>query len=140
MKHSIAQEIARQTVEVDAPMLIRDAAAGGFLRTNCAFRALLGFSDPELGARPFVDFVHPADVPQLREILGVPPASCRVRHRTANGGFVPLEVRQAENDGAVVLWPDATVTDGDSMLQSLSVVVTIDADGRTELLVVQVAP
>ncbi len=63
---------------------------GWFRRVNPAFTATLGWSAEELQARPFLDFVHPEDVPAtLAEIeklrAGQPTVNFENRYRCKDG-------------------------------------------------------
>lgn len=68
---------------------------GFFRKINPAFHRVLGWSEQELLARPFLDFVHPDDQANtLAEIeklsQGLPTVSFRNRYRKLNGGYVSL--------------------------------------------------
>jgi PAS domain S-box-containing protein len=65
---------------------------GYFQRVNENFTRVLGFSKAELVARPFLDFVHPEDLPQtLAQIeklaQGLPVVRFRNRYRDVGGRY-----------------------------------------------------
>lgn len=69
---------------------------GYFQRINANFSRVLGHSDAELLARPFLDFVHPDDVSETVRQMGLlqqghSVVGFRNRYRTANGEFKVLE-------------------------------------------------
>ncbi len=88
---------------VDAPMLLRRARAGGFIRTNAAFRIRVDVDDFELAAEPFCKWVHPADVEDARIMLRDKQTSCQLRHRTRDGDYLPLQARVMEHGGDLII-------------------------------------
>ncbi|QDS90595.1 Serine/threonine-protein kinase PknB [Rosistilla ulvae] len=71
-------------------------ADGYFQRINANFSRVLGHSDAELLARPFLDFVHPDDVSETVQQMsllqkGQSVVGFRNRYRTASGDFKVLE-------------------------------------------------
>jgi signal transduction histidine kinase len=86
---------------VEAPQLVRAWAAGGFVRTNAAFRQEVGFDDLELAAHPFIDWLAPDD----RECVATTDdRRCHGRHRTRSGGWLPLVIDIAERQpGSIVM-------------------------------------
>lgn len=69
------------------------AGFDGYLRfANPAFARLLGYTQEELLARPFMDNVHPADVESARAVLG---------DLAAGNNTVGFECRQVCADGSV---------------------------------------
>lgn len=69
---------------------------GFFRRINSNFSKLLGYTDQELRARPFMDFVHPDDVDETTARVsalseGQPVVRFSNRYRTAQGSYVTLE-------------------------------------------------
>ncbi len=69
---------------------------GFFLRVNPSFSRLLGFNEPELLARPFLDFVHPEDAAVTQTAIeqvvsGKPVFHFRNRYLTREGGYRWIE-------------------------------------------------
>lgn len=69
---------------------------GFFLRVNCNFMRILGYSVAELTSRPFVEFVHPDDrEPTIAECShlenGVPTVRFLNRYRHSDGHYLWLE-------------------------------------------------
>lgn len=69
---------------------------GFFRRINSNFSRVLGYTQAELLARPFMDFVHPDDISQTQKIIrtlgeGQPVVRFTNRYRTAHGRYVMLE-------------------------------------------------
>ena len=79
-----------------APILAATANAEGYLdQLGGAWQDVLGWSVEELTSRPFVEFVHPEDVPSTLEALDALIEGDRVagfdnRYRTADGRWVWL--------------------------------------------------
>ncbi|MEM7200705.1 MAG: response regulator [Planctomycetota bacterium] len=93
----------------DLPMIVRSTGAGGFVRANDAFLDRVGFSEAELASQPFEDWIHAGDRPALHGAMQRGEACCEVRHRTADGASLPLQVRLSEGaEGAFVLGRCAT--------------------------------
>ncbi|QDV70943.1 Serine/threonine-protein kinase PknB [Rosistilla carotiformis] len=83
-------------------------ADGYFQRINSNFSRVLGHSDSDLLARPFLDFVHPEDVDETMrqmELLqqGQPVVGFRNRYRTVSGEFKTLEwvAKSIANDNII---------------------------------------
>lgn len=69
---------------------------GYFKRANPAFCNLLGYSEDQLLAKPYLDFVHPRDVSKVAETVenlmsGHPAFLVEVRLRRADGSYCALE-------------------------------------------------
>lgn len=69
---------------------------GYFRRINSNFSRVLGYTNEELKAHPFIDFVHPDDrqrtVTQMSVLgKGQPVVRFRNRYRAANGSYITLE-------------------------------------------------
>jgi serine/threonine-protein kinase len=65
---------------------------GFFYRVNANFSRVLGYTDAELLARPFLDFVHPEDhdssIGEMEKLSqGIPVIRFRNRYRDAAGGY-----------------------------------------------------
>jgi PAS domain S-box-containing protein len=65
---------------------------GFFYRVNANFSRVLGYTDAELLARPFLDFVHPEDhgrtLGEMEKLSqGIPVIRFRNRYRDAAGGY-----------------------------------------------------
>jgi two-component system sensor histidine kinase/response regulator len=65
---------------------------GRFVRVNPAWQRLLGYSDDELLASPFLDFVHPDDRPPTQEAMRALESGARVidfenRYRARDGSY-----------------------------------------------------
>lgn len=69
---------------------------GYFRRVNSNFPRLLGYSAEQLVSRPFLDFVHPDDIRQTKEVMGDLLAGKAVvhfcnRYRHSDGHYITLE-------------------------------------------------
>ena len=69
---------------------------GFFRRINSNFSRVLGYTEAELLARPFMDFVHSDDIAQTQNIMqtlgeGRPVVRFANRYRTSHGRYVKLE-------------------------------------------------
>jgi PAS domain S-box-containing protein len=93
------------------------AGEDGFFKTvNPAFSQTLGWSEQELLARPFLDFVHPADVAAtLREVerlsAGEPVIHFENRYRCKDGSWRWLAWRAAPGTGSLIYASARDVTD-----------------------------
>ena len=102
-------------------MIVRAAAAGEFLRVNASFRAAVGFGEPELANKPFLEWIHSDDRVAVDAILKAGDGHCRVKHRTQSGEWLPLHLLVTDpGSGPVVLArciPDIAVdgTDEDGL-------------------------
>jgi|GEM_PF-2084481 len=81
---------------------------GTILRTNAKYRTLLGFSEDELLARPFYDFIHPEDIPaveaQIRKLAAGEAISefrCRLRDFQGNEYWIEWNARSIPEDGTL---------------------------------------
>jgi PAS domain S-box-containing protein len=85
---------------------------GFFLRLNPAWQTVLGFSDEELRAAPFITFVHPDDGDATRAALSRLAAGERVvdfknRYRTKDGSYRWLQWTAAPYDEQGVIYATA---------------------------------
>jgi len=88
----------------DPPFIVRGWDEGGFIRTNASFREQVGFSEAELSAAPFVDWLVEDDRASVRTALEDGRRSCHARHRTRAGGCLPLAIQiDKEDRGPIVL-------------------------------------
>ncbi|MDQ4049149.1 MAG: HD domain-containing protein [Actinomycetota bacterium] len=107
-RKSLERRIARGE-ELSLDLLATADFQGYFRRLNPAWTAALGYSERELRARPFLDFVHPDDRERTREELGklvqgAPVTNAfRNRYRTREGSYVWLEwkARAMPDEGLV---------------------------------------
>ncbi|XZE52902.1 PAS domain S-box protein [Planctomycetaceae bacterium SH139] len=81
---------------------------GYFWRLNDNFSRVLGYSNKELTAKPFIEFVHPDDQPEtLNEIKrlsrGEPTIQFINRYRLKDGQYIYLEwtARSVEDEGVI---------------------------------------
>jgi PAS domain S-box-containing protein len=72
-------------------LCIADVAEGRFVRVNPAWQAVLGWSDQELTARPYIELVHPDDVA---------PTAEQVRAFEGGSSTVNFENRYRHKDGS----------------------------------------
>ena len=97
---------------------------GHFIRVNPAFETTLGHSAAELLARPFLDFVHPDDVPAtLAEVAklaqGQPTVSFQNRHRCKDGTYKWLSWRSQPTPDGTQYAIARDLTEQQRMLQEL---------------------
>lgn len=79
---------------------------GYFLRVNGNFSRVLGYPEPFLLSRPFLDFVHPDDLAATRRVMacladGELVADFRNRYRAHDGVYHCLEWTARPVDGAI---------------------------------------
>ena len=88
----------------DPPMIVRSTRAGGFVRLNRSFLARVGFSEAELGQKPFIDWIDAEDRQVLQSAIEAGKESCQVRHKTRDGSSLALTLlMRDQGEGSVVL-------------------------------------
>jgi two-component system sensor histidine kinase/response regulator len=97
---------------------------GRFVRVNAAFERTLGFTPQEIMARPFVDFIHPADRAAISERFNVPGRNIGVhevetRCRCRDGSYRWLRWTRAANQDGTVFATGRDVTERRQMDQEL---------------------
>lgn len=96
--------MGKRTEFADCPMIVRAVEAGGFVRSNAAFRARFGFSDRELAERPLAEWIDPDDHAAFQAAIDRGEGSCRVGHRMRSGEFYPVDLRMTDQgEGVMVL-------------------------------------
>src|SRR5215212_7846806 len=91
--------------DLDRDLLCVADATGHFTSLNAAWETVLGWSREELMGRPFVDFIHPADVEKtLTQSSRVAEVDSTIvdfvnRYRTKGGGYRWLRW-SARSDGS----------------------------------------
>ena len=73
---------------------------GYFMRVNPAWRTVLGFSEEEMRASPFMDFVHPDDRAATIDAMSTLTTGAKVidfenRYRAKDGTYKRLEWKSA---------------------------------------------
>jgi PAS domain S-box-containing protein len=103
------QRRLEQSYDVAVELSCTASPDGYFTQLNPAWSTLLGYSDEELRARPFLDFVHAADVERTqREAARLVSAGARMvnfenRYRTRDGSYrwLAWTARHVPSDGLV---------------------------------------
>ena len=80
----------------DAPMMVRDYKAGGFVRTNQAFSDCVGFPAEVLSTKPLLEWIGLEDRDAVASMIKF-GGSCRARHITQDGKSLVLNLRSDEN-------------------------------------------
>ncbi len=88
----------------DAPMILREAQKGGFIRVNHAFTENLGFDSTELQEREILEWIHAEDRATFKSMLSEGSGRIEARHLHKEGHWVPLtwELKPGE-DPSIVL-------------------------------------
>ena len=87
----------------DLPMIVRDARSGGLARVSRTFTDQLGYVASELGDRPLLEWIEPADRDRFQQILDEGQGTLQARHETKQGGWVEFDWRvRSEDKGPVV--------------------------------------
>jgi len=122
---------------VDSPMVVRSLRAGGVLRTNRAFDAVVHLEPTTLAEQDLHHWIHPEDREGLEGLI---ESGVRItaRHTTGDGGWVPLawDIRIADGAPVVLGRPPAGEVGAserpkpDEMTPSRSLGQTLDAMAR----------
>jgi PAS domain S-box-containing protein len=86
----LREELFRSLIENGGDLIVVIAAAGAIRYVSPSVQRLLGFAPDAWLGRPLFDFLHPDDVPRLREALtasapeGVQPVEVRLRDTARN--------------------------------------------------------
>jgi PAS domain S-box-containing protein len=104
-----APDAEREWCDLSPDMLAVASPEGYLTRVNAAWEATLGRTPDELMARPYLDFVHPADVAETRAHVrgllasGQAPAAFENRCRAKDGGYRWLAwSSHASSDGSAI--------------------------------------
>jgi signal transduction histidine kinase/ActR/RegA family two-component response regulator len=90
--------------EAEAPFILRDAAADGFVRVNAAFTELFGLESSAVATAPLADWIHPEDRSSLQRAIEAGDGAVRVRHRTRTNDWIGLDWRvSAGPEGPIAL-------------------------------------
>lgn len=84
------------------PMIVRSSRPGGFFRINDAFRKASGFSDEELAAEPFSDWID-ENRSALDMAIQRGQGCCEVQHKSRAGESFPLAVQVAQHGDDVLI-------------------------------------
>ncbi len=87
----------------DAPMLLRSASVGGFVRANPSFFKKVGYSIEELASKSLIEWILPSDAAGVNATLAGRQPSCLARHVTKNGDSLLLEIRVDPKDATFVI-------------------------------------
>jgi PAS domain S-box-containing protein len=107
-----AEQERDQLFELGLDMLCIADFNGYFKQLNPAWERALGWPAAELMARPYIDFIHPDDLPAtLREAqklaLGGATIDFENRYRTRDGGYLWLSWRAASVSGQGLIYAAA---------------------------------
>lgn len=88
----MSENIYRKYFDVSLDMLCIAGTDGYFKQLNSSFSRVLGFTEEELKARPFIDFVHPDDVQStLKEVESLAKRELTInfvnRYATKSGDY-----------------------------------------------------
>ncbi len=108
----LARQVAARTAERDqiwqasTDLLCVASFEGYFLSLNPAWAASLGWTEAELKARPFVDFIHPDDVAATTQAAtalsrGEAQFTFENRYRHKDGSYVWLSWNAVPRDGLI---------------------------------------
>jgi signal transduction histidine kinase/CheY-like chemotaxis protein len=73
------------TSTMNLPMILRSPRSDDVLRVNRPFEEQLGLGGQELGARPFLDWIHPEDRKALEQAVEAGTGRATARHATRAG-------------------------------------------------------
>ena len=125
----------------DSPMIVRDAADGGFVWVNRLFTERLGWTAEDLVEKPLAHWVDEADRLSLKAALDAGHGKVRSRHlgqdrdpisldwtiRTEEHGLVALGVL-AGNDTSCAVKAETVLPAGDSLGETLTALALIIED------------
>ena len=130
-----AETDSNRFFELSEDLLCVAGPDGFFKRVSPSFTRALGYSEAELLGRPFIDFVHPDDVPAtLAEVeklgAGAKTVGFLNRYRAANGSFRSLRWNAAPDPATGLLYAIARdATDEANLGNQLKAVIDTVVDG-----------
>lgn len=139
-EHVQAAHVSDRLFELSLDLLCIANADGYFKRVNPAFTRTLGWSEAELLARPFIDFVHPDDrAATQREVerqvaTGQPVLHFENRYQQKDGAWRVLAWKGVAQPGGVLYGTARDVTDSKLAEEALRsseqhLAITLDAIG-----------
>lgn len=94
-------------LDVNVDLLCIADLDGNFVRTNRRFEEVLGYATSEMDGRPFLDLVHPDDVPATLEALRALAAGERItsfanRYRSKDGTYRHFQWQSEPGPGRLI--------------------------------------
>jgi signal transduction histidine kinase/CheY-like chemotaxis protein len=83
--------MTRMTFTMTLPMILRSPRSADVLRVNRPFEEQLGLGSQDLGARPFLEWIHPDDRPALEQAVGAGSGRVTARHETGSEEWAPFD-------------------------------------------------